>query len=140
VQFVVDGFLGGRIHRKIKLRNPHQQHPFTTEYSRPGFGRIEIVTKPGTGKMRGNFNFNFRNDALNATQFNAPVKLPYQRQNFQGNVSGPLIHDKLTMTVVAQRTMDSTHDIRAITGNGHSVLRYTTNLRENSILAANFMP
>ena len=53
--------------------------------------------------MRGNFNFNLRNDSLNATQFNAPVKLPYSRQNFQGNVSGPLVHDKLTMTLSAQR-------------------------------------
>ena len=78
-------------------------NPFTTEYSRSGFGRIEIITKPGTGKLRGNFNFNFRSDALNATQFAAPTKLPYNRQNYQGNVSGPFIHNKLTMTINAQR-------------------------------------
>jgi len=85
--------------KEIRINN----NPFTTELQPPASGGIEIVTKPGTGKMRGNFNFNFRNDALNATQFNAPVKLPYQRQNFQGNVSGPLIHDNWTMTVLLQR-------------------------------------
>jgi hypothetical protein len=134
VQFVVDGFLGGRIPPKDQIKEIRiNNNPFTTEYSRPGFGRIEIVTKPGTGKMRGNFNFNFRNDALNATQFNAPVKLPYQRQNFQGNVSGPLVHDKLTMTMFAQRNDSfSTTIIRALTGTGPFSSAITQpNLREN---------
>jgi hypothetical protein len=134
VQFVVDGFLGGRIPPKDQIKEIRiNNNPFTTEYSRPGFGRIEIITKPGTGKMRGNFNFNFRNDALNATQFNAPVKLPYQRQNFQGNVSGPLVRDKLTMTMFAQRfDAFNTTIIRALTGNGpvNSVVTQP-NLREN---------
>src|SRR5437879_2696367 len=104
VQFMVDGFLGGRIPPKDQIREIRiNTNPFTTEYSRAGFGRIEIITKPGTGRMRGNFNFNLRNDALNATQFNAPQKLPYSRQNFQGNMSGPLVHDKLTLTLSAQR-------------------------------------
>src|ERR1051326_4629807 len=67
VQFMVDGFLGGRIPPKDQIKEIRiNNNPFTTEYSRPGFGRIEIVTKPGTGRMRGNFNFNLRNDALNA--------------------------------------------------------------------------
>jgi hypothetical protein len=134
VQFVVDGFLGGRIPPKDQIKEIRiNNNPFTTEYSRPGFGRIEIITKPGTGKMRGNFNFNFRNDALNATQFNAPLKLPYQRQNFQGNVSGPLVHDKLTMTMFAQRNDGfNTTIIRALTGNGPFSSSVTQpNLREN---------
>src|ERR1041385_7969430 len=134
VQFVVDGFLGGRIPPKDQIKEIRiNNNPFTTEFSRPGFGRIEIITKPGTGKMRGNFNFNFRNDALNATQFNAPVKLPYQRQNFQGNVSGPLVRDKLTMTIFAQRfDAFNTSIIRALTGNGLFSSSVTQpNLREN---------
>src|SRR5436190_585839 len=134
VQFIVDGFLGGRLPPKDQIREIRiNNNPFTTEFSRAGFGRIEIITKPGTGKMRGNFNFNFRNDALNATQFNAPVKLPYQRQNFQGNVSGPLVHDKLTMTMFAQRNDSfNTTIIRALTGNGPFSSSITQpNLREN---------
>jgi Carboxypeptidase regulatory-like domain len=104
VQFMIDGFLGGQLPPKDQIKEIRiNTNPFTTEYSRSGFGRIEIITKPGTGKLRGNFNFNFRSDALNATQFNAPTKLPYNRQNYQGNVSGPFIHNKLTMTINAQR-------------------------------------
>ncbi len=134
VQLLVDGFLGGRLPPKDQIREIRiNNNPFTTEYSRSGFGRIEVITKPGTGRMRGNFNFNFRNDALNATQFNAPVKLPYSRQNFQGNVSGPLVHDKLTITLSAQRNDSfNTTIIKAITGNGPFNSSITQpNLREN---------
>src|SRR5262249_49549429 len=138
VQFMIDGFLGGQIPPKDQIKEIRiNTNPFTTEYSRSGFGRIEIITKPGTGKLRGNFNFNFRSDALNATQFAAPEKLPYNRQNFQGNVSGPFIHNKLTMTINAQR-QDSfnTTPINALAGPTGVIGTFTgsatqPNLREN---------
>ncbi|PYS44792.1 MAG: hypothetical protein DMG13_33305 [Acidobacteria bacterium] len=134
VQFIVDGFLGGRIPPKDQIREIRiNTNPFTTEYSRAGFGRIEIITRPGTGKIRGNFNFNFRNDALNARNAFAAVKLPYSRQNYQGSVSGPFIHDKLTLTLFAQRNDAlNTDTIRAITTDGElnsSIVK--PNLREN---------
>jgi hypothetical protein len=134
VQFIIDGFLGGRLPPKDQIREIRiNTNPFTTEYSRSGFGRIEIVTRPGTGRMRGNFNFNLRNDALNATQFNAPDKLPYSRQNFQANVSGPLVHNKLTLTMAAQRNDSfNTTIIKALTPDGLFNSSVTQpNLREN---------
>jgi len=134
VQFIVDGFFGGWIPPKDQIREIRiNTNPFTTEYSRAGFGRIEIITKPGTGRVRGNFNFNLRNDALNSTQFNAPEKLPYSRQNFQGNVSGPLVHDKLTLTLFAQRNdAFNTTIIKALTASGPFNSSITQpNLREN---------
>lgn len=134
VQFIIDGFLGGRLPPKDQIKEIRiNTNPFTTEYSRSGFGRIEIVTKPGTGKMRGNFNFNLRNDALNATQFNAPEKLPYSRQNFQANVSGPLVHNKLSLTLFGQRNDSfNTTIIKALTGTGPVNSSVTQpNLREN---------
>jgi len=134
VQLLIDGFLGGRLPPKDQIREIRiNNNPFTTEFSRSGFGRIEIITKPGTGKMRGNVNFNLRNDALNATQFNAPNKLPYSRQNFQASISGPLVHDKLTMTMSAQRNDSfNTTIIRALTDAGPFNSSITQpNLREN---------
>src|SRR5215470_11567602 len=134
VQLLVDGFLGGRLPPKDQIREIRiNNNPFTTEYSRSGFGRIEVITKPGTGKMRGNFNFNLRNDALNATQFNSPEKLPYSRQNFQANVSGPLVHNKLTLTMAGQRNDSfNTTIIKALTAGGPFNSAVTQpNLREN---------
>jgi hypothetical protein len=138
VQFMIDGFLGGQVPPKDQIKEIRiNTNPFTTEYSRSGFGRIEIITKPGTGKLRGNFNFNFRSDALNATQFNAPTKLPYNRQNYQGNLSGPFIHNKLTMTINAQR-QDSfnTTTIKTLIDPSGAATNYLSsitqpNLREN---------
>jgi hypothetical protein len=133
VQFIIDGFLGGRLPPKDQIREIRiNTNPFTTEYGRAGFGRIEIVTKPGTGRLRGNFNFNFRSDALNATQFAAPVKLPYSRQNFQGNISGPLVHNRLSVTLSAQRNDSfSTTTIKALTPDGPVNASITQpNLRE----------
>jgi hypothetical protein len=104
VQFVIDGFLGGQLPPKDQIKEIRiNTNPFTTEYAQAGFGRIEIITKPGTGKMRGNFNFNFRNDAMNAIPFPATSRVPYNRENYQATVAGPFIHDKLTMTISAQR-------------------------------------
>src|SRR5215475_13050854 len=139
VQFMIDGFLGGQVPPKDQIKEIRiNTNPFTTEYSRSGFGRIEIITKPGTGKLRGNFNFNYRTDSLNATPFAAPLKLPYNRQNIQGNISGPFIHNKLTLSLNAQR-QDSyqmnTLNATTVDANGN-LSKYTTpiaapNLRQN---------
>jgi len=120
VQFIIDGFQSGRLPPKDQIKEIRiNTNPFTTEFSRSGFGRIEIITRPGTGKMRGNLNFNLRNDALNARNAFAPVRLPYSRQNYQAAVSGPLIEGKLSLTLLAQRNDQSNTDtIRAITADG----------------------
>jgi hypothetical protein len=104
VQFVIDGFLGGQLPPKDQIKEIRiNTNPFTTEYAQAGFGRIEIITKPGTGKFHGNFNFNFRDAAMNAIPFPATQRFPYNRENYQATVAGPFIHDKLTMTLTAQR-------------------------------------
>jgi carboxypeptidase family protein/TonB-dependent receptor-like protein len=120
VQFIIDGFQSGRLPPKDQIKEIRiNTNPFTTEFSRSGFGRIEIITRPGTGRMRGNLNFNLRNDTLNARNAFAPIKLPYSRQNYQAAVGGPLIENKLSLTMLAQRNDQfNTDTIRAITGDG----------------------
>ena len=50
----VDGFTGGRIPPKSAIRMIRlNASPFSAEYDRPGFGRIEILTKPGGDAFRG---------------------------------------------------------------------------------------
>jgi hypothetical protein len=64
--------------------------PYSAEWSRPGRGRIEIVTKPGSGHLRGDVNVTFRNAALAARSYFAPVKPPEQRQAAEVVLSGPV--------------------------------------------------
>ncbi|MDQ6663469.1 MAG: carboxypeptidase regulatory-like domain-containing protein, partial [Acidobacteriota bacterium] len=48
-QIFIDGFTGGTLPPKSSIREIRiNQNPFSSEYDRLGFGRIEILTKPGT--------------------------------------------------------------------------------------------
>src|SRR5688500_7706860 len=48
-QIYIDGFTGGRLPPKEAIREIRiNQNPFSAEYDRLGFGRIEILTKPGS--------------------------------------------------------------------------------------------
>jgi hypothetical protein len=77
------------------------QDPYSAEYPRPGRGRIEIITKPGSPEFHGTFNFLFRDYHLNARD---PFSLTHpfeQRRIFEGSLTGPLGHDKKTSFLVS---------------------------------------
>ena len=53
-QIYIDGFSGGQLPPKSAIREIRiNQNPFSAEYDRLGYGRIEILTKPGTDKLHG---------------------------------------------------------------------------------------
>ncbi len=50
-QIYIDGFTGGNLPSKASIREIRvNSNPFSPEYDRPGFGRVEIFTKPGSGR------------------------------------------------------------------------------------------
>jgi hypothetical protein len=60
------------------------QDPYSAEYSRPGRGRIEILTKPGTQEYHGDVNLIFRDAHLNGRNPFASIKPPEQRHYLRG--------------------------------------------------------
>ena len=53
-QIYIDGFTGGQLPPKASIREIRiNQNPFSAEYDKLGYGRIEIFTKPGTDKFHG---------------------------------------------------------------------------------------
>ncbi len=53
-QIYIDGFTGGQLPPKSAIRAIIiNQNPFSAQYDTPGYGRIEILTKPGTDKLHG---------------------------------------------------------------------------------------
>ncbi len=80
--------------------------PYTAESSRPGRGRIEIITKPGSGHLRGNVNFTFRNAALAARSYFAPSKPAEQRQSAEGVLSGPIGKEGTSFLLTFSRQND----------------------------------
>ena len=62
-QFFIDGFSGGQLPPKSSIREIRiNSNPFSSEFDRPGFGRIEIFTKPGLT------NFTARRSSITATE------------------------------------------------------------------------
>jgi Carboxypeptidase regulatory-like domain/TonB dependent receptor len=66
------------------------QDPYSAQYYWPGRGQMEIITKSAADHYHGQFNFLFRDSALNAQNALAPVKPSEQRRVYEGNVTGPL--------------------------------------------------
>ncbi len=87
----IDGFSGGELPPKSSIREIRiNQNPFSPEYDRLGFGRIEIFTKPGTDKFRGSVGYNFANDKWNSRNAYADEKAPFHLNELSGTLSGPL--------------------------------------------------
>lgn len=94
-EIFIDGFSGGRTPPRDTIREIRiNQNPFSTEYDRLGFGRIEILTKPGTDKMRGEVEFEFEDESLNSRNPFALNRAPFQVRNISGDLGGPLIKNR----------------------------------------------
>ena len=90
-QIYIDGFTGGTLPSKDSIREIRiNQNPFSPEYDKLGYGRIEILTKPGTDKLHGNLFADFGDDIFDARNPYAAQKAPFLQRNFGGSLSGAL--------------------------------------------------
>ncbi len=76
--------------QEIKINS----NPYSAEYARPGRGRIEVTTKPGTPQFQGEFNWTFRDARTNARDPFALTRAAEQRRMYEGNLTGPVRRDK----------------------------------------------
>ena len=115
-QIYIDGFTGGRLPPKESIREIRiNQNPFSAEYDRLGFGRIEIFTKPGTDKFRGQANMNYSNGIWDSRNPFASNKAPFQYRNYGGNLSGPLVKKSSFFLDFEKRDMDENAVVHATT-------------------------
>jgi hypothetical protein len=118
-QIYVDGFTGGQLPPKSSIREIRiNQNPFSAQFDRLGYGRVEVFTKPGSDKFHGAFNMqgitsslNTGNPLLNA--FNTEgqsfqTQPPYHTIFALGNLTGPI-------SKIASFTLSGSH--RAIQDN-----------------------
>ena len=100
-QIYIDGFTGGQLPPKSSIREIRiNQNPFSAEFDRLGYGRIEIFTKPGADKLHGQIEsrgndsvFNSQNPILNSNLQPGQALLeepPYHSYNLNGSVGGPI--------------------------------------------------
>lgn len=96
-EIFVDGFSGARLPPKSSIREVRiNQNPFSAEFDRVGYGRIEILTKPGTGEFAGEAVFNFNDESLNARNPYASTRAPYQVRSLDFSISGPIVKKRLS--------------------------------------------
>ncbi len=105
-QIFIDGFSGGRLPPKESIREIRiNQNPFAAENDQPS-GRIDILTRPGTDKMRGSSSFSFQDESLNSRNpfaVSSPKRSPYQSRQYGGNLGGPLVAKKASFFVDFER-------------------------------------
>jgi hypothetical protein len=115
-QIYIDGFTGGTLPAKDSIREIRiNQNPFSPEFDKLGYGRIEILTKPGSDKFHGNVNFNFGDDALNSRNPYAREKAPFLQREFGGTVSGPINKRASFFLDVFDRDIQNGNIINAVT-------------------------
>ncbi len=121
-QIYIDGFTGNNLPTKTSIREVRiNTNPFSPEYDRPGFGRIEIFTKPGTDAIRGQAYVQYNKEALNSrspllTQSQRP---PYKANYFGITISGPVVKQKASFTFDIER--------RGITENAYIIAQVLNN-------------
>ncbi len=101
----VNGFSGGTLPAKESIREIRiNQNPFSPEYDKLGYGRIEILTKPGSEKYHGTLNYNIGADFWNSRNPYATQKAPFLLNEIEGNLGGPL-GKRASFAVEWQRNM-----------------------------------
>ncbi len=95
-QIYIDGFTAGTLPPKASIREIRiNQNPFSAEYDKLGYGRIEILTKPGTDQFHGQAYvsgttaaFDARNPFENLPSGTSPPG--HHSTQYSGNIGGPL--------------------------------------------------
>jgi len=126
-QVYVDGFSSGRFPPKTAIREVRiNANPFSAEYEAMGLGRIEVFTKPGTGKLHGSLDLYGDPSALNSRNpFLGTQEPPYYRVHSVGSLSGPLgskasfflsgdYYDQQNNAIINAQTVDSSGAIQAL--------------------------
>ena len=115
-QIYIDGFTGGTLPSKDSIREIRiNQNPFSPEFDKLGYGRIEILTKPGTDKFHGSAETGFGDDIFNARNPYAAQKAPFLLRDFGGNVAGPINKRASFFLDASDREVHNGNIINAVT-------------------------
>ena len=116
-QIFVDGFTGGRLPPKESIREIRiNQNPFAAENDQPS-GRIDVLTRPGTDKLRGSTFFNFQDESFNSRNpfaTSSDKRSPFQVRQYGGNLGGPIVAKRASFFIdFERREIDDSELVRA---------------------------
>ena len=117
-QIYIDGFTNGdaALPNKDAIREIRvNQNPFSPEFDAIGFGRTEILTRPGRDKLRGQAYFNDGSDIFNSRNPYALAKAPFDLKEYGGSLGGPLTKGASFFLEMDDRRIDNGAVIDAVT-------------------------
>ena len=114
-QIYIDGFSGGQLPPKDAILEVRvNQNPFSAEYERLGYGRIDITTKPGFQKFHGSV-FTVGNDsAFNSRNPFVTDQPGYHSQMYAGDFGGPIGKKASFFFDMFHRSTDDSSIVNAI--------------------------
>src|ERR1035438_2730705 len=102
-QIYIDGFTGGQLPPKSSILAIRiNQNPFSAEYDKLGYGRIEVFTKPGTDQYHGQFSVMGNSSYFNSTSPFATNPPSYDSTQYSANFGGP-VGKKASFIINAER-------------------------------------
>ena len=134
-QIYVDGFTAGELPPKSAIREIRiNQNPFSAEYDKLGYGRIEIFTKPGTDQFHGQAMINGNSSAFNALNPFVTEEPGYYSEIFNGNISGPLGKKASFFFTAQQRNIDNVSVVVAqVLNPNNQIVPYNTTVPSPSM-------
>jgi hypothetical protein len=110
----VDGFSGGRLPTRDQIaRIVVRRDAFSAEFHDVGRGRVEIATRPGVDRWRGNAGLNVRPSGLSARNAAAAAGATSGTMlRMNANVAGPLVRNRLSFSANVEGS--SSEDTRGI--------------------------
>lgn len=114
-QIYIDGFSGGQLPPKSAIREIRiNQNPFSAEYDRLGYGRIEILTKPGTDKLHGQFFIQGNHKDFNTGNPFTKTIPSYYSYQFNGTLNGSISKTASFFVSAEQRNTESVNAWRIL--------------------------
>ncbi len=90
-QIYIDGFAGGRLPPKSSILEVRvNQNPFSAEFDRLGYGRVEVLTKPGSQKFAGSVDATGNSSAFDTANPLVAQQPSYDQYAFAVDVTGPM--------------------------------------------------
>ena len=112
-QIYIDGFSGGQLPPKSAIREIRiNQNPFSAEFDRLGYGRIEILTKPGTDKLHGQFFVQGNDKSFNTGNPFTNTVPSYYSYQFNATVNGAISKTASFFVSAEQRNTENVNSWR----------------------------
>jgi hypothetical protein len=107
-QIYIDGFTSGELPPKSAIREIRiNSNPFSAEFDKLGYGRIEILTKPGTDKLHGRASVQGNDNAFNTGNPFAGTLPSYHSIQSDGTISGAIKKSASFFLSIQDRALQS---------------------------------